>query len=257
VDFYEYTLPVLGTFSETEQALYDYIVKNMQTVQVMSIRTLARVNFVSTTTMFRFVRKLGFKGYVDFINTIRLTVITNNNSDTTSSTILKNNYLDIYLDNIQETIRVLDMENIDRLYELLDNKPTIYLLSEGPSSEVAESAKYYFSVLGFNVVFPKKRYEFNVTIDQIHDSDLIFSISFLGTNSMVIDTIEHMFFEKRPKLVSITCSQNNQLKHLSDINFYIFSDSVTHSGFDITSRVSVLILIDIITYGWIARSKKQ
>lgn len=52
----------------------------MPQVKDMSIRAISRECFVSTTTMFRFVRKLGFEGYSDFINYIRLTSIYQNDA---------------------------------------------------------------------------------------------------------------------------------------------------------------------------------
>lgn len=41
--------------------------------RIRASRTLSHECYVSTTTMIRFVRKLGFSGYSDFINLLRLT----------------------------------------------------------------------------------------------------------------------------------------------------------------------------------------
>lgn len=222
----------------------------MPQVKDMSIRAISRECFVSTTTMFRFVRKLGFEGYSDFINYIRLTSIYQNDAPSVSHPGDRSEH---YLSNLRETIRVLNSDKIELLYQHMEQHPSIYLLAEGPSSEVAASARYFFSVLNFPVFFPQKRYEFTSMVNQITDNDIIFSISYSGTNSRVIDTVERVFLKKHPFLVSITGPQNNPLRSLSDVNFYAFSDEEDFNGFDITSRVPILLIIEILLHGWIER----
>ncbi len=90
-------------------------------------------------------------------------------------------------------------------------------------------------------------------VNQITDNDIIFSMSYSGTNSRVIDTVERVFLKKHPFLVSITGPQNNPLRSLSDVNFYAFSDEEDFNGFDITSRVPILLIIEILLHGWIER----
>lgn len=222
----------------------------MPQVKDMSIRAISRECFVSTTTMFRFVRKLGFEGYSDFINYIRLTSIYQNDAPSVPHPGDRSEH---YLSNLRETIRVLNSDKIELLYQRMERRPSIFFLAEGPSSEVAASARYFFSVLNFPVFFPQKRYEFTSMVNQITDNDIIFSMSYSGTNSRVIDTVERVFLKKHPFLVSITGPQNNPLRSLSDVNFYAFSDEEDFNGFDITSRVPILLIIEILLHGWIER----
>ena len=71
-DFFSVVVPYLSSLNETELKIFDYVAQNMHAVKDKSIRILAHECYVSTTTIFRFVQKLGFAGYADFINSLRL-----------------------------------------------------------------------------------------------------------------------------------------------------------------------------------------
>ena len=71
MDFYDKTSNVLSELTSSEQEIFNYVIKNLHVVKNMSIRQLADKCFISTTTLFRFVKKLGYEGYADFIEDVR------------------------------------------------------------------------------------------------------------------------------------------------------------------------------------------
>ena len=70
MDFYSYTSERLDRLSNTERNVFNFVIKNMHQVKNMSIRELAAECYVSTPTLFRFVKKLGFEGYSEFVAAI-------------------------------------------------------------------------------------------------------------------------------------------------------------------------------------------
>lgn len=80
--------------------------QNIHTVKDKSIRTLSHECYVSTTTMIRFVRKLGFSGYSDFINLLRLTDFSAA-APQTPQWDSRNEYLTGYVDMIVQTLRIV------------------------------------------------------------------------------------------------------------------------------------------------------
>lgn len=67
MNFYEQTSSCVSRLSPTEQNLFNYIIKNLHIVKDMSIRDLSEKCFVSTTSIFRLVKKLGYQGYAEFL----------------------------------------------------------------------------------------------------------------------------------------------------------------------------------------------
>lgn len=53
-------------FNDSERALADYILNNREKVLDYSIQSLSQNTFTSTSTIVRFCRKIGLKGYKDF-----------------------------------------------------------------------------------------------------------------------------------------------------------------------------------------------
>ena len=71
MNFYEQTSSCVSRLSPTEQNLFNYIIKNLHIVKDMSIRDLSEKCFVSTTSIFRLVKKLGYQGYAEFSQALR------------------------------------------------------------------------------------------------------------------------------------------------------------------------------------------
>ena len=71
MDFYEKTSTAVTKLTTGEQEIFNYVIKNLHVVKNLSIRQLAEKCFVSTTTLFRFVKKLGYEGYNEFIDDVR------------------------------------------------------------------------------------------------------------------------------------------------------------------------------------------
>ena len=126
MDFYQRTSVKMLKLSTTEQNIFNYIMKNMHRVSSMSIRDLAAACFVSTTTIFRLTKKLGFEGYADFIEAVHKT-----ESETRQvhipQVIHNDNYRDSYLKNVVETVKVVTDEKIDKFHTIMNRNPHIYL----------------------------------------------------------------------------------------------------------------------------------
>ncbi|MCL2280081.1 MAG: hypothetical protein FWC20_11870, partial [Oscillospiraceae bacterium] len=67
LDFFETTSHNVPLLNNTERQLYEYVLRNMDTVKELTIQKFAANHFLSTTTIFRFTKKLGFSGYSEFI----------------------------------------------------------------------------------------------------------------------------------------------------------------------------------------------
>ncbi|WP_320957572.1 MurR/RpiR family transcriptional regulator [Enterocloster asparagiformis] len=248
-NFFDFTNPNLEKLNPNEKKLFDYVVKNIHEVKNMSIRTLSHRCYVSTTTMFRFVRKLGFAGYAEFLNVLRLTDLPTEYSEL-PPVVYRQNYVEDYLKNIEETLRVLPRDKIDQFCSFMKQFPRIYLVASGLSFRVAQYIQHLYTVLGFDIRLACEAYEIRNAIKRIGDQDILWAVSFSGQNQTVIEMIERVLIVRRPRIISITCSNNNIIQNLSDLNFYAFADEVSHNGTDITSRTAMIAIAELLAYAW-------
>lgn len=58
-------------YNETDIRVYKYIISNIEKIQYMTIRELAKENHVSTSTILRFCNKNNFDGYAEFKDALK------------------------------------------------------------------------------------------------------------------------------------------------------------------------------------------
>ncbi|MDR3053032.1 MAG: MurR/RpiR family transcriptional regulator [Coriobacteriales bacterium] len=247
-DFFEATQKTLPRLNQTERALFDYVVKNMATVKDMSIQRLAADRYLSTTTIFRFAQKLGFAGYSDFINSLLVTEH-RSHSPAVPAVVQSRAYCDEYLKNVMEAVRVMPSEKVEQIRQLLEGKPNVYILTDNDTNDIGRYAEKLFLGLGLRTYFPEVDYQVTAMLDMVQGDDLIIALSYMGEDLALINTLEHIFFDKKPFLLSVTRADNNSVQNMSDANFYVFADEIHLNGIDLTSRVSMLMILELIVYG--------
>lgn len=105
---------------------------------------------------------------------------------------------------------------------------------------------------GFRVFFPRDENYRKIAEKQINSNSIVFIMSYNGENKEFIQLISELIKkDKAPLIVSITGADNNTIQNLSNINFYLFTDELKVNGVDISSRISVAIIMELILYQYI------
>jgi len=247
MNFYEQTSKAMTKLSANEQVIMTYVIKNLHIVKNMSIRELAEACFVSTTTIFRFVNKLGYEGYSEFSNAIIETEAESRRIHI-PSIVEKDNYRDSYLKNIVEAVKVITDEKIEKFQTIMSKNPDIIILATGLSREVGYYFRRLLTSVGYNVTFPTESYERASVLRKIKKSDVLLVLSFTGDNQTVIHEIEQIFAIATPTIISFTRADNNAIQNMSDLNFYVFADEINYEDVDITSRVGMIAVMETLLY---------
>jgi len=254
-DFFEATQNVLPKLNQTDRELFEYVIKNIDQVKDMSIQKFATKRFLSTTTIFRFVQKLGFSGYTDFINSLLVTSHQAKNKDMEVPKTLHNkNYNEGYLKNIIEAVRVMPGDLITQVMDVLASTPKIYIFTDDHAVPIGQYIEKMFLGLGFMAYFPEAAYQMQNLPGVIKKGDMIIALSYSGQDANLINIIERVFIHERPFLLSVTRADNNVLESLSDVNFYVFAEEIRINGMDLTSNVPMLTVLELLVYEYIARS---
>ena len=247
MDFFEQTNLHLPELNTNERRLFDYVVHNIRQMPDCSIRKMAQDNYVSTTTVIRFVKKLGFEGYREFQNSIYLAV---HNIDKTEvpSVLWKKEYSEEYLKNIMESVRVLSANSIEKFKAALESGVSIYFYGDELDREAAHYAYRLFTMLGYVTYFPTDDYEVHSMLAHIKDGDILFLFSLTGETEGAIRIVEKAKLKCTPLVASVTWSGNNSLQNLSDLDFYVFADKMVYQGYNMTSRISMIAVVETLAY---------
>jgi RpiR family glv operon transcriptional regulator len=247
VDFFEITSKHIQMLNNSEKELYNFIIQNMEDVKKSTIRELAAKCYVSPATIIRFLRKIGFSGYSDFIAILKYTDV-DLAEDHNPFVVSQDKYQLEYLKNIYESVRVLEMQKLTRVLELLGQNPRIVVMARGLNKSVGHYFEYLFSGLGFEVTFPEDHYFRKMLLNGIRNTDLVFLFSYGGEDKELIEDLELMKVKSKATIISITSANNNSVQNLSDINLYVFADYIQYRGVDMTSRISMIGIIELIAY---------
>lgn len=247
MNFYERTSDIMIRLSPNEQGILTYVVKNMQKVKNMSIRELADACYVSTTTILRFVRKLDYEGYSDFVNAI-IETEAETRMIHIPSIVQDDKYRDSYLKNIIEAVKVITDEKVEKFQTIMSRNPDIYVIAEGMSREVGRYFVRLLSTVGYNVHFPIEEFEKSSSIKKIKKDDVVLVLSYTGDNVSVVHQLEEIFAIATPTIISFTRADNNAVQNMSDLNFYVFADQIEYEGSDVTSRIGMIAIMEILLY---------
>lgn len=255
MDFYTHTSARLDKLSNTEHNVFNFVIKNMHRVKSMSIRDLAGECYVSTTTLFRLVKKLGFEGYSDFQEAIRETEADSRRIDI-PDVVFSTDYQSSYLKNISEAVQVITAEKKERFNRIMSRYPKIYLLAHGLSQDVGWYLYRMLITCGYEVEFPEQEYQFKAALRRIKRDDVLLVLSYTGNNQDVIRQIEEIFAIATPTIISITRADNNVIQNMSDLNFYMFADEMEYMGNDVTSRCGMIAILETLMYNRITAAQQ-
>lgn len=252
MDFFEITSRYISTLNNSEKEIYNYIIENMDEIKNSTVRETSSKLFISPATFIRFLRKIGFSGYSDFITVLKYTgkVV---EDDYDPFVVSQDKYRVEYLKNVNESIRVLEKDKMKEIVQLLCNKPRLIVIARAMNKAVAHYFEYLFSGLGFEVVFPEDHYYRKMLLNNIHNTDLVFFITYSGEDPELIHAIEDLKMRSQATIISITSANNNTIQNLSTINLYVFADYILYNGIDLTSRISMIGIIDLLAYNYMEK----
>lgn len=250
-NFYSAANQNISHLNESEKRIFNYVLKNFDEAKHYSIRQLAKKCFVSSATIFRFTKKLGFEGYSDFVDSL---LNTSEAPQEIPHSVKQKDYREEYLKNIMESIRVADQERMETFNQLLDNDPVIYLIGEELDQQALHYVDWLFTAQGFQSVLLSDKAAVRNALHNIRDNDILFVFAYTGDNPTIIETIELVKQASQATIVSFTRAVTNVVQNLCDIDFYIFTDEIIYDSLDMTSRISMIAIVELILYKRLKRS---
>ena len=114
--------------------------------------------------------------------------------------------------------------------------------------EVARFAYRLLASMGFRACCPEDRFEVKAALDRFQDGDVALLVSMTGEDREVVEFAERVQIAHRPVVATITHSANNTLQSLSTLDFYVFVEHVVYKGEELSSRASMIALVELLSY---------
>ncbi|MEN6566527.1 MAG: MurR/RpiR family transcriptional regulator [Veillonellales bacterium] len=164
-------------YTGRQKKICKYILDHYETVAFMSAVELSEVVGVSDVTIIRFVRNLGFSGYVEFKKHMREGAKNFEAPDSRVSKTLhcidkRDPNMQVYsrdLDNLKRFMETLDKTKIRQIIDEIYKAKTIYLFGMGSAAILVDFLVLHLRRMGFSVVA--------VTEGGAENSEKLFSIT--------------------------------------------------------------------------------
>ncbi|SER14578.1 MurR/RpiR family transcriptional regulator [Piscibacillus halophilus] len=239
----------MSQFSEKERQIATYILRNPQLIIHTTINQVADDLGIAEATVFRFCRRLGFKGYQALKIALAAEVVAPiediheeiSEEDTTLEVTEK-----VFQSNIQAIERTKEIQNektIDTIIDHLIRSNGVYFFGNGGSGVVAQDAQHKFLRLGVNAHAYCDTHLQLMATSQLTSHNIAFFISHTGANIDILEVVE-MAKERGVFTVAITNFAKSPLSEAVDVSLYTVSEETEYRTEALASRIAELSIID-------------
>ena len=205
--------------SENELYIWEYIRQHPAECRSISIDQLAAACNISHTTILRFARKLGLKGFSELKVVLKWQEPAEGGSfprDTIERTV----------QDYRQTLEYISSVELSDLFSLMDSAGKIYVYGSGSVQQLAarDLKQKFFTANKLLYVVEGEEEMLHLT-ERIAENDLVILISLSGDNVFVNRTAERV--KRLGGVVASICRiQSNRLIYLSDINIPFFTHQI-------------------------------
>ena len=237
----------LPNLAAAERQVADWVLGNSDKIIHSSMAQVAIECGVSDTTVLRFCRASGFKGYMD----LKLSIA----RDMASPTQLVHDDIEVgdeasvvarkvFLSNIQalyDTLDVLDQSDLEKAADLIVKAERIFIVGVGTSNSIVNEAYNKFFRLGLNCHAQTDAYLQLMEASLVGSGTLVIAISQSGSSTDPVITLEEAT-RNGAKAIVITGHAGSPLTKLADVVFL----TVAHEsrGEAIASRIAQMTIVD-------------
>lgn len=218
--------------------IWKYISSHKKECERLSIDDLASRCNVSRTTILRFSKRLGLKGYAELKVHLRISNETYKKAQNGLETVY-NTYRG-YMDSIKD-------KNFIRIIKLIHDANNLYVYGTGSiQNNVASEIKRSFLALDRLFFDIKSMNETFAFVDIMDHQDVIVIVSYSGENETMLEFVRKLKTKNIP-IIAITATKDNTLLHLADESLYVEVPNIVNPfGARYEGLVNYFILIDFI-----------
>ena len=257
-DFIQHLQANYSTLRKSEKKIADYLQQHAQQRLDFSITELARQLEVSETTVSRFCRVIGLRGYQDLklsmaasLNTVeefKNIPPTIHEGDATPE--IGRKLSESLAGSIAKTQQSLNVEDMDNAINAIAKARQIYLYGIGGSAVIAQAAHHLFTKAGLNCVVYTDGYMQTVSASMLKPKTVAVGVSNTGITKHVVDAVK-IAAKKGAITISVTSDRDSALARASKICLATpveYMDTPLYGG-AIDAKVCQLYLVDLLYLG--------
>lgn len=243
---------VYKSLTKAEQKVADVILVDSKESMYYSVTDLAEKANVGETTVIRFCRKLGFRGYQEFKLAIAQNIagIVDRASEELRETDDFNELAQkITLHNkqvIKETLSLIQESQFQKAVDAIVKARRLYFFGVGSSGMTASDAQYRFMRLGFNAECATDAHIIAMNCALVSEQDVVVGITSSGSTKDLVDLVE-LAKVKGAFIICITNHAKSPITQYADAILLAAARENPLQGGAFSSKIGQLHVLDILT----------
>lgn len=232
-----------NSLTQKEKELVDYILKNKNKINNVSITTLSKEIGISASTITRFSKKINCDSFVDMkmkLNLLKNEVKLRKNDDVFSNV---HNY---YTETINSAKNLLTDKSIYNLVAEIKASSKIYIYGVGSSGLSGQEMMQRLLRMGFNVHCITDSHMMIINSAIVSKEDLVIGISISGETKEVINALK-ICKRNKAKTIGITGSKEGNIGKFIDELIIVPNTSFIGNETFINTQFSTMYLFDLIS----------
>lgn len=252
----------LPSCSRGERRVAEYILESPAQVIYQSVTEVGAATETSEATVIRFCQSLGYRGYHEFKVALAqdLVVPTPAQSEdirpddplaAIASKLLTHN-----IQVLQDTIRVLDMEQLERAVDAVTRARKVEFYGVGASGITAADARYKFLRIGTLCDAPPDPNIQAMSAAMLTPQDVAVGISWSGSNK---DTL-HVLSNARQagaRVIAVTNFVKSPVTEVADVVLLTASRETPAQSGSLASKIAQIFVLDLLFTGVVMRNQEK
>lgn len=224
--------------SEIEDECFQGLLKMDIQDKNITIQWIADVFNVSTTTIFRMTKKLGYQSFKE----LRYDLLYHKRKsfeDIETKDDIEIEMMELF----QETLNNMKSIDLQEILSVILNSESLLIASTGLNNYIARILSIKLSLLGKKVSFPDDPWVSFLEASQLTDNDLLIVFSREGKTEQLVNTIKNAKINNGKTLL-ITQRYRSPMQKLAD--FVLVCASEENEGFNLDTRLQMHICINFL-----------
>lgn len=231
--------------SQLEKQVLDYIIRYPKKLVHLKLEEAAKEMYVSTATISRTCKRLGFQGFQDFKLQLHLNIrddaqgVSQGMSESLSSHVKR------YEKDIQEVLNRIDEEKLNKAASMMMQARHVEWFGMGHSYSVCWDASKKLLMLGKSSMARMDWDDLRSAALNLRTDDLAIFVSYSGETLNILE-YAHILKERGITILSIVGTPSNRLVELSDFVFYTPIEHCYLDNIDMCSRAPFQLFLDLL-----------
>ncbi|QVK18350.1 MurR/RpiR family transcriptional regulator [Mycoplasmatota bacterium] len=249
----EYFKAYYSQLTKSEKEIATYIEENIENVMYFSIADLSREIGVGESTIVRFCRKLGYRGFYQFkIELAKQYASETNDESEDYVDLIEKNMINV----IKSTKLIVNKEKLQEAINLILGAGYIYLYGVGASGLAALEGEGKFMRGGLKCKAVTDSHFQTILSGTLTEKDVIIVISLSGSTKDLFEPID-IAYKNGTKIIVLTNNVNSKLAKYAHVTMQTAGYEKPLDGGSFVAKISQLYMLDLLYTGVVLSDKNK